>query len=535
MNGESWVRSKADELAVDQGCTFDLRAADRVRIFLGKFCRHSKGEWAGKPLELLDWQWRDVIAPLFGWKRANGTRRFRRAGVWVPKKNGKSTMVSGLCLYMLVGDQEPGAEVYCAAADREQAGIVYTEAANMVEASPELQKRLDVVRSTKRIVYPSQAAFMKTLSADVKTKAGLNWNFCEEDEIHAWPGAPTSAMHDALQYGGAARRQPLLMSISTAGSDKTSFGYERYNYAKQVLEGKSVDLEFFPYIAEAAVEDDWKSEAIWRKANPSLGFTIKLDDLAGACREAVNSPVKENSFRRDRLNQWTDADVRWIASDRWDACDLPLPESLVGLECYGGLDLSSTRDTTSLVLLFPHEDTSWSVRLFCWVPENTCRERERTNRTRFDWWVHEGWMEKTPGDVVDYSRVRKRIKAAAEMYQIKEIAFDPWNATDLVTQLLGDGFPMIEFGQGFASMSSPAKELEKLIFNRRIRHGGNPVLKWMIGNTVVETDAAENIKPSKKKSTEKIDGVVSLVMALGRAMVRPELQSVYDDRGLEVL
>lgn len=534
MNLASWVRSKADELAVDQGCTFDLKAADRVRAFLAKFCRHSKGQWAGKPLELLEWQWHDLVAPLFGWMRKDGTRRFRRAGIWVSKKNGKSTIGSGLSLYMLVGDREPGAEVFCAAADREQAGIVYSEAANMVDASPELQKRLDVVRSTKRIVYTAQNSFLKTLSADVRTKEGLNWHFLVEDEIHAWPGSPSSPMHDTLQYGGAARRQPLLMSISTAGSDKTSFGFERYTYAKNLLEGKIVDLEFFAYVAEASPEDDWKSEEVWHKANPSLGITIKLDDLQGACREAQNSPVKENSFRRYRLNQWTDSDVRWISSDRWEACNLPVPESLHGKECYAGMDLSSTLDTTSLVLLFPHDDQTWSVRLFCWVPENACRERERQNRTRFDWWVNQGFMEKTPGDVVDYSRIRAKLKALAELYQIKEIAFDPWNATALATDLMEDGFACVQFRQGFASMSEPAKELEKLILGKKIRHGGNPVLSWMIGNCSVETDAAGNIKPSKKKSTEKIDGVVSTIMALGRAMVRPEIQSVYDEHGLEV-
>ncbi len=523
-----FVESKADELAYDEGCRLDIKAADRVRFFFLTFLRHSKSEWAGKPFELLDWQWHGIIKKLFGWKRADGTRRYRKGGIWVSKKNGKSAIASGLSLYMLVGDGEAGAEVYNAAADRDQAGIVYNESANMVEASPALSSRLSLVRSQKRIVYPAQHAWLKALSADVPTKEGVNWHFLEFDELHA---QQSRALWDTLAYGGAARRQPLMLSISTAGYDRDSIGYEQYRYAKDVLAGLILDTSFFAYIAEAEEGDDWKDPAIWKQANPSLGITIKETELAESCREAQASPAKENAFRRYRLNQWTEQDVRWLSLDRWDACGIDSPsewlshvaEALDGRECYAGLDLASTTDIAALVLLFPDGD-SYDVLPYFWVPEQASKERERRNRVRLTEWIRSGLIEQTPGDVIDYDRIRTKIGEIGQKVRIREIAIDRWNSTQLATQLQGDGFEVIGFGQGFASMTAPTKELEALVLSGRIRHGGNAVLRWMAGNVSVEQDAAGNLKPSKKKSTEKIDGIVALVMALGRAMVtEPEV------------
>lgn len=525
-----WVRTKSDEAAVDAGCTFDLRAAERVRDFFRKFLRHSKGEWAGQPFELLDWQWKDVVAPLFGWKRTNGTRRFRKAGIWVPKKNGKSSLCSAISLYMLVGDREPGAEVYNAAADRDQAGIVYNEAANMVDASESLSSRLELIRSQKRITYAATNSWLKALSADVPTKEGINWHLLVFDEIHA---QKKRDLWDTLAYGGAARRQPLLLSISTAGYDRDGIGYEQYSYAKSILEGRSIDTAFFAYVAEAAQEDDWKSPEVWAKANPSLGVTIKLEDLEEACKEAQNSPAKENSFRRYRLNQWTEQDVRWLSIDKWDLCKDGPQADLKGRECWAGLDLSSTLDTTALVLVVP-DGQDYDVLSWFWVPEEACKERERSNRTRFDEWIRRGHLQQTEGNAVDYDVIRAKVNELGTLYQIREIAFDPWNGQQLATQLGGDGFNMVRFGQGYASMAEPTKELEKLVLEKRIRHGGHPVLRWMAGNVAVEMDAAGNLKPSKKKSTEKIDGIVALVMALGRTIVA-QRGSVYDTRGILTL
>jgi phage terminase large subunit-like protein len=525
-----WIRSAADEKAIGEGCTFDLRAADRVRRFFAQFLRHSKGEWAGKPFELLEWQWRDLIGPLFGWKRADGTRRYRRAYIEVPKKNGKSTLAAGIALYLLVGDNEPGAEVYFAAADRDQAAICYNEAANMVEASP-LAGKLKLVRSIKRIVYPGQKSWCKALSADVPTKEGLNIHGLIFDELHA---QKTRELWDTLHYGGASRRQPLFLSITTAGFDRESICYDQHRYARGVLEERTVDLEFFAFIAGAGEDADWKDPAVWRAANPSYGITVKEDAFKADALEAQSRPSQENAFRRYRLDQWTEQDVRWLPMDRWDLCKASL-RPLEGRSCYAGLDLASTTDTAALVLLFPDEDDSYDTLPFFWAPERAFRERERMNKVRLDAWSREGAIDKTPGDIIDYDRIREKIRELAELYDIKEIAIDRWNATQLATQLQGDGFEIVAFGQGFASMSAPTKELEVIILGGRLRHADHPVLRWMAGNVTVETDAAGNLKPSKKKSTEKIDGIVSLIMALGRAMVRPEVQSVYDSQGIDVL
>lgn len=516
---KEWTRSPADEQAVKEGCHFDLKAAERVRTFFAKFLRHGKGEWAGQPFTLLEWQWRDVIAPLFGWKRPDGTRRFRRAGIWVPKKNGKSTLCAGISLYLLLGDGEAGAEVYSAAADREQASIVFREAATMVRASPGLASKLTIVDSTKVISFLRQASWYKALSAEVATKEGLNIHGLIFDELHA---QKTRELWDCLTYGGASRRQPLLLSISTAGYDRSTIGHEQYRYAKSVIDGTITDSAFFAYVAEADESDNWADPAVWRKANPSFGVTIKADQFESDCKEAQASPAKENAFRRYRLNQWTEQDVRWLQMERWDACSGPADrDDLAFRECYAGLDLASTTDLCSLVLLFP-DGEGYIVLPFFWAPEQACKRRERENKTRLDVWAREGHLELTPGDVLDYDRIRARINELSETYNIVDLAIDRWNATQLATQLQGDGLEVVMYGQGYASMSAPTKELEKLVLAGRLAHGGHPVLRWNASNVTVEQDAAGNLKPSKRKSSEKIDGIVATIMALGRAMQAPE-------------
>ncbi len=342
---------KADEVAVANGCYFDEAAADRVVQFFRRFLRHSKGQFAGKRFEPLPWQRDSILRPLFGWKRADGTRRFRRAYVEVPKKNGKSTLCAGLALYLAIGDGEPGAEVYSAAADRDQASIVFGEAVHMVEASPALLARLEVVRSSKRIVHSRSRSLYKALSADVATKEGLNIHGLIFDELHA---QPNRKLWDTLKYGGAARRQPLFISITTAGFDRTSICWEQHCYAKSVLEGTVEDDSFFAFIAGADEKDDWKSPETWRKANPSYGDVLSVSSFEDDFKDALGSPVKEAAFKRYRLNIWTDQAVQWLPMDRWDRCDaFPDPAELGGAECYGGLDLSTTTDVSAFCLYFP--------------------------------------------------------------------------------------------------------------------------------------------------------------------------------------
>ena len=527
---EQWITCEADEKAVVQGCRFDLPSAERVRSFFRRFLRHSKGEWAGKPFELLDWQWEQVVGPLFGWLREDGSRRFRRDYIEVPKKNGKSCLFSGLGLYLLAADREPGAEVYCAAVDRDQASIVFLEAANMVDASPELSSRLQVVRSTKRIVFHRSRSFYRALSADVPAKEGLNAHGVLIDELHA---QRNRHMWDTLRYAGAARRQPLHLSVTTAGFDRHSICWEQHDYALKVLDGTIDDSSFLAYVAAAAEEDDWTDPEVWRAVNPSFGVTMNAEQFAEDCREAQESPAKENSFRRYRLNQWTEQDVRWLSLEKWDACGGMV--DLEGKTCFAGLDLSSTTDISALVLVFPLDEGRYAALPFFWVPEEGARRRQDRDRVPYLQWIREGYIEATPGEVVDYEYIRKQLNELHKRFHIRQVAIDRWNATQLATQLDQDGFEMVAFGQGFASMNAPTKKLEELILAGKLLHGGHPVLRWMAGNVSVEQDAAGNLKPSKRRSPERIDGIVALIMGLDGATTKPEFQSVYEQRGMLIL
>lgn len=525
-NTEYWTNSASDERAVAEGCYFDVKAAERVRDFFRRFLRHSKGQWANKPFELLDWQWHGVVAPLFGWKRKDGSRRFRRGYIEVPKKNGKSTLFAGLSLYLLTCDKEPGAEIYSAAVDRDQASIVFNEAGHMVDRSPHLASRLKVIRSTKRITDHRSRSFYKALSADVPAKEGLNAHAILIDELHA---QRTRELWDTLRYAGASRRQPLMLAITTAGFDRHTICWEQHEYAQHVLDGTVEDTAFFPYISAADIEDDWTSPDIWEKANPSFGITISAEQFAEDCQEAQESAAKENSFRRYRLNQWTEQEVRWLSMAKWDACGEELAE-LEGRECYAGLDLSSTTDISAMVLVFPGEN-HYDVVPYFWVPKEGARRREHADRVPYSQWIKGRYIEVSPGEVIDYDQIRTFINQLNKRFPIQQIAIDRWNACQLSVQLDSDGYEMVSFGQGYASMTSPTKKLEELVLSAKLRHAGHPVLRWMAGNVSIEQDAADNWKPSKKKSRERIDGIVALIMAIDLATRKVEHHSIYEEPG----
>lgn len=491
---------------------FDEAAADRAVSFFELCLTHTKGEWAGQPLKLSDWQAEKIIRPLFGWKRADGTRRYRTAYIQIPRKAGKSTLSAGIALYLLFADKEPGAEIYSAAADREQAAIVFDMAKGMVEASEPLRRRSQSYR--RAMIVPSLAAGYRVLSADANTKHGLSAHGIIFDELHA---QPNRELWDVLTTSTGARRQPLTVAITTAGYDRHSICYELYTHACKVRDGLVNDPYFLPVIYEAEAGDDWKEPATWYKAHPGLGVSVKEEYFAAECAKAQAMPGYENTFRQLLLNQWTEQATRWIGMAAWDACARPMPD-LTGRDCFAALDLSSTTDVSALVLAFPVDGVLHLLPFF-WVPEEGIRKRVERDRVPYDLWIKEGLIEATPGRVIDYDVIRRRINELAETYHIREIAVDRWNATQLSTQLEADGFEMIGFGQGFASMAGPTKELEKRILEGTLNHGGNPVMRWMASNIATEQDAAGNLKPSKKKSTERIDGVVATIMALGRVMV----------------
>lgn len=515
--------SPADEHAISEGCYFDLAAAERVRQFFARFLKHSKGRWGGEPFELLNWQWEHVIAPLFGWLRADGMRRFRRGAVFVPKKNGKSTLCAGISLYLLVADNEPGAEIYSAAVDRNQASIIYREIESMVAKSPALTRRLKCKPSIKRVIYEAQSAWYEAMSADAPAKDGVNASAVVVDEIHRHKKRD---MFDVLEYAISSRDQPLMLTISTAGvRDLESIGWEVYDYARRIRDGIHFDSSFFARIYEADEKDDWTDPKVWAKANPSLGVTISEESFKADFEAAKGNPLKENNFKRLRLNIWTNQETRWIPLEAWDACTLPL-RALDGRPCYGGLDLASTQDLNAFVLCFGLEDGSVALLPHFWVPEAAAKDRERKNRTRLDKWIAEGHIKQTSGAVADYEVIRADIVKLRERYDIRAIYADRWNATGLATQLIADGFKVEFFGQGFSSMSGPMKELGKLIVGGKLIHGGNPVLRWCFGNVAATMDAAENIKPDKAAATDKIDGIVAAIMGLAGVMANPVVEGV---------
>ena len=475
-----------------------------------------------------------MIRDIFGIVKEDGCRQFRTAFVEIAKKQGKSEIAAAVALYLLYADNEPSAEVYGAAADRQQAGIVFDVAKKMVEMSPALMKRTKVVDSTKRLVNYSNAGYYQVLSAEVGGKHGFSISGLVFDEIHV---QKDRKLYDVLTKGTSdARSNPLHFIITTAGTDRNSIAFELHQKSLDILEGRRIDPTFYPVVYSLPDDADWKDEANWYKANPSLGITVDIERMRDAFREALQNPADEMTFRWLRLNQWVKSTVRWMPMDKWDLCGKDFDiQALEGRKCYGGLDLSSTSDITAFCLVFPpeDEDEGYYVLPYFWIPEDNIPIRVRHDHVPYDVWERAGEFEVTEGNVIHYAEIEKFIERLNERFNIAEIAFDRWGATQMVQDLEGMGFTVIPFGQGFRDMSPPTKELMKLVLEGRINHGGNPVLRWMADNAVARTDPAGNIKLDKQKSTEKIDGMIALIMALDRAIRHEAAQeSVYDTRGL---
>ena len=512
---------------------YDKDAADFAVAFIENLC-HTKGTWAGKPFILLDWQ-EQIIRDLFGILKPNGYRQFNTAYVEIPKKNGKSELAAAIALLLCCGDGEERAEVYGCAADRQQASIVFEVAADMVRMCPALSKRVKILASQKRIIYGPTNSFYQVLSAEAYSKHGFNIHGVVFDELHT---QPNRKLFDVMTKGsGDARMQPLYFLITTAGTDTHSICYETHQKAMDILEGRKIDPTFYPVIYGAADTEDWTDPKVWKKANPSLGETIGMDKVVAACESARQNPGEENSFRQLRLNQWVKQAVRWMPMEKWDACAFPVNEDdLEGRVCYGGLDLSSTTDITAFVLVFPptDEDDRYILLPYFWVPEDTLDLRVRRDHVPYDLWERQGKLFTTEGNVIHYGYIEQFIERLGERFNIREIAFDRWGAVQMVQNLEGMGFTVVPFGQGFKDMSPPTKELMKLVLEKRIAHGGHPVLRWMMDNIYIRTDSAGNIKADKEKSTEKIDGAIAAIMGLDRAIRcgNDTKESVYDRRGI---
>ena len=520
------------------GSQYNKALADDTVAFINCL-KHTKGEWHGQSFELIDWQ-EQIVRDLFGIVKPDGYRQFNTAYIEVPKKQGKSELAAAIALLLTCGDGEYGGEIYGCASDRQQASIVFDVACDMVEQCPALRARIKPMISQKRLIYKPLNSFYQVLSAEAYSKHGFNVHGVVFDELHA---QPSRQLYDVMTHGtGDARKQPLYFLITTAGNDTNSICYEVHQKAGDILAGRKNDSSFYPVIFGAKDGEDWTDPKVWRKANPSLGTTVTIDKVRAACESAKQNPAEENLFRQFRLCQWVKQSIRWMSMDKWDACAFPVdPAALEGRACYAGLDLSSTTDITAFVLVFPpaDEDDKYSILPFFWLPEETLALRVRRDRVPYDVWEKQGFLKTTVGNVVHYGFIEAAIEELGTIYDIREIAYDRWGATQMIQNLQGLGFTVVPFGQGFKDMSSATKELMRLTLDSKLAHGGQPVLRWMMDNIFIKTDPAGNIKPDKEKSTERIDGAVATIMALDRALRGggDTGDSVYDreERGLLIL
>lgn len=491
------------------------RRGDLVADWIERFCCHVKGELAGRPLHLEQWQ-RRWVQEVFGPVGRDGRRRTRTALLGVARKQGKSTLAAAVALYLLFADDEPGAEVYSAAADRDQARAVFDVARHMVEASPALNRHAKVCRSW--IEVPSTQSLYRVLSADARRHHGLNPHGVVIDELHA---QPNRELYDVLTSGQGARRQPLTVAITTAGYDRQSICYELYEYGRRLESGVAVDPSWHFRWYGADADADWQDPKVWAQANPNLGVSVDLKFLQTEMATAAQQPARQNAARRLYLNQWTQASSRWLDLDVWDAAAGIVDERrLHGRRCHGGLDLAVSTDVAALCWHFPPDDDDGvheAVWRF-WVPEGGLDRLVQRTAGQAAVWAREGWLTVTDGAVIDYQSVLDTIDRDARQFDVVDVAYDRWGATHLVQMLQDSGMQVVQMGQGFASMSPPAKEWARLVTAGLYRHGGNPAMRWMVDNCVVRQDPAGNIKPDKSRSVEKIDGVVAAVMALDRSL-----------------
>lgn len=515
---------------------FDEAAADQAVAFFPRHLCFTKDRWAGQPFRLEPWQEYDIIRPAFGWKRADGTRRYRRVIVFVPRKNGKTEMAAGVSVMMLVGDAIYGPEVYAIAKDKDQAKIVFDKASLMVSMSRTLAKDLTVYKTS--IFCAELQGVFKPLTGNAEGKHGLNASGVIGDEVHEWPD---DRLYTTVHQSEAAREQPLEFLITTAGVRGRGYGWDLWQEAKAIQSGTAPQDDTLVVIYAADAGDDWRDETTWRKANPNLGVSVSLDYLRAECAKAQANPRLENDFKRYHLNLWTNQVIRWIQLERWDLCQHRAwrdEAALEGRRCYAGVDLASTSDICAVVYLFPPDTPEGTFDVACrfFVPRERIVERVRRDRVPYDIWERQGLITATDGNVTDYEFVISQIERDGAAFNLQMLGIDRWNSSHFTTRLIDRGFDADRIalvGQGFASLSEPSKMLERLVLSRRLDHGGHEVLRWMAENVAIQPDPAGNIKPAKDKSSEKIDGISALVDAIFVHLNgEPESASVYEQRGL---
>lgn len=513
---------------------FDQEAADRAVQFFPECLVHVKGEKAGQPFHLHP-SHAKIVSDLFGWKRANGTRKYRKAYIEIPRKNAKSTLAAGIAIYLLLCDHEKGGEVYSAASTRDQASLVFNMAASMLRHSKTLSKHVSIRDSVKRILHKKSDSFYRAISADAEGAHGFNANGIIFDEVHT---QSSRDLWEVLDTSTGARSQPLTFAITTAGHDKTSICWELHQYAKAIISGEILDDGFYAVIYGADYDDDWQSESTWFKANPLLGEAVSLDYIREQCKRAQEQPAFQNSFRRLHLNQWTEQESRLIPMQQWDKCQRNADvKDFDGMVCFAGLDLSSTRDVTAFVLLFPRAD-GVSVFPYFWIPEENISKRAAQDQRVIRAFADAGFVEVTEGNEVDVMRVAERIVEISAPFDLRRIGFDPWNAAGPTQRMKELGLPedvLVKMPQGTATYNEPIKQLLSMLGSERFNHDGNKVLRWMASNAAGLEDSNGNLKFHKGKSGDKIDGMTALGMALALYITENPESSAYKSAGSGVV
>lgn len=514
---------------------YDEKKADKVIKFIERICTHVKGDLAGQFFILEDWQ-KDYIRKLFGTVDESGLRQYRTSFVFIPRKNGKSNLLAAIGLALLFVEKEPGAEIYVCASSRDQANAIFEVCKQMIRNRPVLENGCKVFRNS--IVLNGTNSFLKAVAADAGVLHGSNASACLYDEVHT---AKSRELWDVMSTSMGARSQPLMFGISTAGMfDPNSVCYELYDYGKKIRDGIIEDKTFLPLIYEADQEADIYDVETWKKANPNFGISIKPEYFEKMSQEAKSLPSTEIAFRQLHLNQWVNSLSGWVPDDEWmqSAGEINM-EQLKGKTCYAGLDLAAVEDVTAFVCVFPFDDGSIKVVPYLFVSQAAVERRRKQTGGSYDTFVAKGELIVTEGNSTDYSVIKRKILEVAEIYDLKSVAFDRWNSNSLVQQLTEEGIEMDPFGQGFISMTSPIKNAEILIKQKLLHHGGHGMLRWMVGNVVVKRDDAENIKFSKAKAGDKIDGIIAMVMALGEKMTVENSDvsnvSAYESQGLRFL
>lgn len=491
----------------------------------------TQGEFAGQPLGLIPEQV-DILLDIYGDLDEEGIRNARECFILIARKNGKSELAAALILTELFVTEEWAAEIYCAATTQSQATKVLNACIQMIEFDDYLKSQVKIYRSLGRekIVYIKTNSFVKAIGADAKHADSFNAHMVVYDEIHE---APNRDLYDKLITSMGARKEPLFVSITTAGRERKGIWYELFEYSKKIVKGIIENKYFLPKLFYLEDDDDWKNEKNWYKANPALGIYRSIKDMRIEFKKALDLPQGQQMFRRLFLNQILDDSIKWIEYDRWLECQEAIPSrDLVKAKCYGGLDLSSTNDLTSFCLCFPLKNGKFALKWWYFVPENNIQKRADQHKVPYPFWKQQGLLIATPGDTVDYEFIRQKIKDLSKIYSIEEIAYDPWNGSQLNQDLKNDGFEMVVFRQNFTNMSPATKNFQIATLKKKICHGNNPISNWCASNMILVMDAKGNVMPDKQKSTEKIDGMVSAIEALDRAMRHEGKKSTYETNGV---